>query len=143
MTDNLSKETRSYNMSRIRSKDTKPEMLVRKFLFSQGFRYRLYTNRLPGNPDIVLPKYKCVIFVHGCFWHAHDCRYSVPPKSNQHYWIPKIERNKNRDLHTAAAIRDLNWTVITIWECELKPKVRNTALEKLKLKLHALISTRR
>lgn len=139
MADNLSKETRSYNMSRIRSKDTRPEMQVRKFLFSQGFRYRLHSLKLPGNPDLVLKKYKCVIFVHGCFWHGHhNCRYSVAPKSNQNYWTSKIERNKNRDVKIKEAIRELGWNIITVWECELKPKVRNNTFEKLQVKLYIL-----
>jgi DNA mismatch endonuclease (patch repair protein) len=119
-------------MSRIRSKNTKPELIVRKFLFSNGYRYRLHSSKIPGNPDIVLPRYKAVIFVHGCFWHGHqECRYSVSPKSNQDYWVPKINRNKQRDLCSSVRIRDLGWQVITIWECELKPKTISTTFDSL------------
>jgi DNA mismatch endonuclease (patch repair protein) len=136
MADNLSKETRSFNMSRIRSKDTKPELLVRKFLFSQGFRYRLHSSRIPGSPDIVLSKQKVVVFVHGCFWHGHSgCRHSVMPKSNQDYWIPKIERTKVRDLNSSAVIRELGWDILIIWECELKPKVVDDTLIRLLTRL--------
>jgi len=128
MTDVHSKETRSYNMSRIRSRDTKPELLVRKFLFSKGFRYRLHQKKLPGKPDIVLPKYKTVIFVHGCFWHSHNgCSRSVTPKSNQSYWMPKIERNAKRDVDNAFLLKKMGWRIIVIWECELKTRfIENT-----------------
>lgn len=121
-------EVRSYNMSRIKGKDTKPEMLVRKFLFAQGFRYRLHVKNLPGKPDIVLPKYKTVIFIHGCFWHGHKgCRYFVVPKTRTEWWINKIERNKQNDKIAIKALKKAQWDVITIWECELKPaKVLST-----------------
>jgi len=132
MADNHSKEIRSHNMAQIRSKDTMPELLVRKFLFSNGFRYRLHQSKLPGKPDIVLPKFKTVIFVNGCFWHSHsDCRYAVLPKSNIEYWKPKIERNVKNDLNAIDQLRNLGYTVITIWECELKKASRNNTLENL------------
>src|SRR5690606_38314620 len=98
MTDVHDKETRSYNMSQIRAKDTKPEMLVRKFLFSKGFRFRIHDKKLPGKPDIVLRKFQTVIFIHGCFWHGHDeCSYYVVPKSNTDFWVQKIKGNKEKD----------------------------------------------
>ena len=116
-----SKETRSYNMSRIRSKDTKPEMLVRKFLHKNGFRYRLHVKDLPGKPDIVLPKYKTVIFVHGCFWHGHEgCKYYVVPKTKTEWWVDKINRNKTIDAQSISSLQSTGWKVLEIWECELK-----------------------
>ena len=116
-----SKETRSYNMSRIRSKDTKPEMLVRKFLHKSGFRYRLHVKDLPGKPDIVLPKYKTVIFVHGCFWHGHEgCKYYVVPKTKTEWWVDKINRNKTIDAQSISSLQSTGWKVLEIWECELK-----------------------
>ena len=126
------KETRSYNMSRIRGKDTKPEEIVRKYLFSQGFRYRKNDKRYPGTPDIVLPKYKTVIFVNGCFWHGHsDCKYFVVPKSNTEFWQNKIAANIARDNEKIAQLLRMNWKVITVWECELKPKQRSETLTRL------------
>jgi DNA mismatch endonuclease (patch repair protein) len=123
MTDVHSKETRSYNMSRIRGKDTKPEMLVRRFLHGQGFRYRLHVKDLPGKPDIVLPKYKTVIFVHGCFWHGHEgCRYYVVPKTRTDWWLEKINRNVLNDQFSKQLLITQGWNVIEIWECELKRK---------------------
>ncbi len=121
MADKHSKETRSYNMSRIRSKDTKPEELVRKSLFSRGFRYRKNDARLPGKPDIVLPKYKTVIFVNGCFWHGHEgCKYFVWPKNNEEFWRTKITGNIQRDEKNYALLAQLGWKVLVVWECELK-----------------------
>lgn len=119
------------NMSRIRSTNSKPEEIVRKYLFAQGFRYRKNVKKLPGCPDIVLPKYKTVIFVNGCFWHKHDCPRFVWPSSNQEYWIPKIQRNTKRDSQNAALLKDQGWNVITIWECELKKAVREERLYRL------------
>ena len=110
-------------MSRIRSTNSKPEEIVRKYLFSKGFRYRKNVNKLPGCPDIVLPKYKTVIFVNGCFWHKHDCPRFVWPSSNQEYWKPKILRNVERDKNNCRELSSMGWNVITIWECELKKKV--------------------
>lgn len=132
MPDNYSKEVRSYNMSRIRSKDTKPEEIVRKYLFSRGMRFRKNDKRYSGHPDIVLPKYKTVIFINGCFWHCHEgCRYYVVPKSNPEYWIPKLERNRERDIANIEKLQQEGWRVITVWECELKKPVRQESLEKL------------
>lgn len=126
------KQTRSYNMSQIKGKNTKPEELVRKFLFAQGFRYRKNDKRLPGSPDIVLPKYKTVIFVNGCFWHKHEgCKYFVWPKTNPDFWREKIERNVERDKNNYSKLRETGWKVIIVWECLLKPKVRQETLINL------------
>ena len=115
------KETRSYNMSCIKGKGTKPEEIVRKYLFSQGFRYRKNDKRLPGTPDIVLPKYKTVIFVNGCFWHGHKgCKYFVWPKNNAEFWKNKIESNISRDRKKAETLKDQGWKVLVVWECDLK-----------------------
>lgn len=129
--DNHSKEARSKNMSRIRSTNSKPEEIVRKYLFSQGFRYRKNVRTLPGCPDIVLPKYKTVIFVNGCFWHKHNCPRFVWPSSNEEYWRPKILKNVERDQVSTALLRDAGWNVIVVWECELKKKVREEHLDRL------------
>lgn len=132
MADNHSKRERSYNMSRIHGRDTKPEELVRKFLFSKGLRYRKNDKRYPGHPDIVLPKYRTIIFVNGCFWHMHDgCRYAVMPSSNREYWKPKLERNKKRDSLVHQRLIDEGWNVIVIWECQLRKDTRQTALDNL------------
>ncbi|MES2516260.1 MAG: DNA mismatch endonuclease Vsr [Bacteroidota bacterium] len=120
MADNHSKEIRSFNMSRIRSKNTKPELLVRKFLFSNGFRYRLHDKKLPGKPDIVMPKYKTVIFVHGCFWHGHEnCVKSSIPKTRTDWWFNKINLNKINDLKHQRSLIESGWRVIYIWTCQL------------------------
>lgn len=130
--DNHNKETRSYNMSRIKSTNTKPEELVRKYLFSKGFRYRKNDKRYIGKPDIVLPKYKTIIFINGCFWHGHEnCRYFVMPKSNIDYWEKKILRNIERDKESIKKLEADGWRVLTIWECELKKTVRKQNLDKL------------
>ena len=132
MADVHSKETRSYNMSRIKGKDTKPEILVRKHLFSKGFRYRLHDKRLPGKPDLVFPKHETVVFIHGCYWHGHEeCKYFVPPKSRTEWWMNKINKNKERDRKNISILERQGWKVITVWECELKPDKRNNTLEKL------------
>jgi DNA mismatch endonuclease (patch repair protein) len=121
MADVHSKTIRSYNMSRIRSKNTKPEILVRKFLFSKGFRYKLHDKNLPGKPDIILPKYKTAIFVNGCFWHGHvGCKYYVVPKSRTEWWLNKINSNISRDTQKHAKLKKEGWKVIVIWECKLK-----------------------
>ena len=126
------KKTRSYNMSRIKGKNTKPEEQVRKYLFAQGFRYRKNDKRLPGSPDIVLPKYKTVIFVNGCFWHAHiGCRYFVWPQNNAAFWKEKIQNNIIRDKKNYDKLREMGWQIIVIWECELKPKTRDLTLSRL------------
>ncbi len=131
MADNHSKEIRSKNMSHIRSTNSKPEEIVRKYLFSQGFRYRKNVKKLPGCPDIVLPKYHTVIFVNGCFWHKHDCPRFVWPSSNLDYWKPKILRNVERDQINTEKLRSSGWRVITIWECELKKSLRDARLDAL------------
>lgn len=120
MADNHSKEIRSKNMSHIRSTNSKPEELVRKHLFSKGFRYRKNVKDLPGCPDIVLPKYRTVVFVNGCFWHKHDCPRFVWPTSNTEYWTKKIAGNVERDKANELKLAVLGWKVITVWECELK-----------------------
>lgn len=107
-------------MSQIKSKNTKSEDFVRKYLFAQGFRFRKNDKRYVGHPDIVLPKYKTAIFINGCFWHMHDCKDFVLPKSNLEYWIPKLERNKKRDELNINLLQSDGWHVIVIWECELK-----------------------
>lgn len=130
--DIKSKEARSYNMSRIRNKDTKPEELVRKYLFSCGFRYRKNDTRLPGKPDIVLPKYKTVIFVNGCFWHGHEgCRYFIWPKNNADFWKEKIKGNVLRDDRISSELQKDGWRVLTVWECELKAAKRQATLDAL------------
>lgn len=123
MTDVHNKVTRSYNMSRIRSKNTQPEILVRKFLFANGFRYRINDKRLPGKPDIVLPKYKTVIFVNGCFWHGHEnCKYFKLPSTRTEWWKEKIEGNIKNDIKTHTILTEDGYRVIVIWECEIKNK---------------------
>ena len=121
MSDKLTPQQRSHCMSRIRGKDTKPEILVRKELHARGFRFRLQDRKLPGRPDIVLPKYGVAIMVNGCFWHGHKgCRYATKPKSNVEFWQSKIQRNQHRDEVTSSHLEALGWHVITIWECELR-----------------------
>ena len=132
MADVHDKITRSYNMSRIRATNTKPEMLVRKFLHAQGFRYKLHDKTLPGKPDLVLPKYKTIIFIHGCFWHGHThCKYFVVPKTRTDWWLNKINTNCTNDSKAIKTLKKEGWKVITIWECELKP----TQIEKNLLRL--------
>lgn len=129
--DNHSPKVRSYNMSRIRSVNTKPEEIVRKFLFKEGFRYRKNVNKLPGSPDIVLVKYKTVIFVNGCFWHKHDCPKFVWPKTNINYWSSKILKNVERDKINYQKLQELGWNVIIVWECELNSSVRQKTLNNI------------
>lgn len=130
--DNHSALERSYNMSRIKSINTKPEELVRKYLFREGFRYRKNVRNLPGCPDIVLAKYHTVIFINGCFWHAHkNCKNFVYPKSNQTYWRDKLKRNQERDQKNNLMLRRQGWKVLVVWECELKPNMRGITLSKL------------
>lgn len=130
--DRHSKETRSYNMSMIKNKNTKPEEMVRKYLFSKGLRYRKNVNTLPGKPDIVLRKYNTIVFVNGCFWHGHEnCKYFVMPKSNIEFWNKKISNNIERDKRIYRALTDAGWNVLTIWECELKKAKRENTLEYL------------
>lgn len=121
MADVHSKETRSFNMSRIKGKNTGPEIMVRKFLFSKGFRFRIHDKKLPGKPDIVMSKYRTVIFVNGCFWHGHEnCRYFILPKTNSDWWEEKIKRTISTDACTVEKLKKDGWNVITIWECDLK-----------------------
>lgn len=134
MADVHSKKTRSYNMSQIKGKNTKPELLVRKFLFSKGFRYTLHNKNLPGKPDIILPKHRTVIFVHGCFWHGHkNCKYFVVPKTRTAWWLNKINSNIANDKRKHSSLVKQGWKIITIWECKLKPaKLANTLQALLK-----------
>ncbi|KJS02427.1 MAG: endonuclease [Peptococcaceae bacterium BRH_c4a] len=130
--DNRSKEKRSKNMSHIKSKGTKPEETVCKYLFSQGFRYRKNVKDLPGHPDIVLPKYKVAVFVNGCYWHGHEgCKYFVLPKSNVDFWLNKIEYNKRRDKANHEKLEQLGWNVLTVWECEIRHGDKEKALSNL------------
>lgn len=132
MADVHNKDTRSYNMSRIRSKNTKPEILVRKFLHSHGFRFRIHVDYLPGKPDIVLLKYKTVILIHGCFWHGHEsCTFARIPKSNVDYWSKKLSNNIKRDKQHIEALKKIGWSVIIIWECQLKKPELISTLEQL------------
>ena len=135
--DKLTKEQRHRCMASIRGKGTKPEIMVRKFLFSRGFRYRLNHPRLPGHPDIVLRKYRAVVFVNGCFWHGHEgCRFFVLPKTNTAFWKEKIARNRTRDVEERKRLAEMGWHCITIWECQLKPAVRAQTLESLAFTLN-------
>ncbi|PWN05450.1 very short patch repair endonuclease [Rhodohalobacter mucosus] len=121
MADVHEPKTRSYNMSQISGKDTKPEMIVRKFLHSNGFRYSLHRKDLPGKPDLVLPKYNSVIFVHGCFWHAHEgCKYFKIPETRTEWWKEKLHKNKERDKKHIQELEEMGWNVIVVWECETK-----------------------
>jgi DNA mismatch endonuclease (patch repair protein) len=121
MTDHLKPAERSRNMSKIKSKNTRPEKVVRSFLHLNGFRFRLHNKNLPGKPDITLKKYNTVIFVNGCFWHHHkNCKRANIPKSNKDYWIPKIEKNKSRDKKNIADLKKNKWKVLVVWECEVK-----------------------
>ena len=131
MADNLSKEVRSKNMSHIRSTNSKPEEIVRRYLFSKGLRYRKNVRTLPGKPDIVLPKYKTIVLVNGCFWHKHDCGRFVMPTSNTEYWEKKINGNVERDKTNIALLEEQGWRVITIWECQLKKRVQSVNLSRL------------
>ena len=131
MADNLTKEVRSMNMSHIRSNNSKPEEIVRKFLFANGFRYRKNVKSLPGCPDIVLPKYHTVIFVNGCFWHKHNCSRFVWPTSNQEYWRQKILHNVERDKRNTDLLQQTGWKVLVVWECELKTKNRSETLQRV------------
>ena len=125
-------ETRSFNMSMIKGKNTKPEIMVRKFLFQNGFRYRLNYSKLPGKPDIVLPKYKTAIFVNGCFWHGHEgCKYFVIPKTRTEWWLEKINGTIGRDKKKMSELQKMGWNVKVVWECELKPEKRARTLENL------------
>lgn len=135
----LEKQRRHDNMAAIHSKDTKPELIVRKYLFARGFRYRLNHRRLPGHPDIVMRKYRTCIFVNGCFWHGHEgCKYFTMPKTNTEFWQKKITRNKERDQQQKARLAEMGWHCITLWECELKPKIRLQTLTALEYTLNGI-----
>lgn len=119
-------------MSHIKNKNTKPEVLVRRFLFANGCRFRLHRTDMPGKPDIVLPKYKTVIFVNGCFWHGHlDCKYATIPETNREFWDNKISRNKERDTVTYSLLKNMGWRVMVVWQCQLKPKTKDQTLQHL------------
>lgn len=125
MADKLTAEQRSENMRRIRSKDTKPEMQVRRFVHAQGYRYRLHVSNLPGKPDLVFPKLRKVIFVHGCFWHLHKkCSEGRIPESRRDYWEPKLKRNVERDRKHTIALRKLGWKSLVVWECDIMHSAR-------------------
>ena len=145
MSDCLTKEQRHKNMVAIHCKNTKPEMIVRRFLFNRGFRYRLNHPRLPGKPDIVLRKYRMVIFVNGCFWHGHEgCKYFVMPKSNVEFWQAKIAGNQTRDKQVQQQLASMGWHSITIWECQLEIAVREVTLQSLAYTLnHIYLEDRR
>ncbi len=157
MTDKLTPQQRHKNMAAIKAKNTKPEMIVRKGLWSRGFRYRLNHKRLPGHPDLVLRKYRTCIFVNGCFWHGHHIKFNVEglefrdghsklsvessecckiPKSNREFWVNKIRRNKERDREEQRRLAEMGWHCITVWECELTPKRREETLESLAFTLN-------
>lgn len=122
MADIVDRKTRSRMMSGIKGKDTKPELVIRKALFAKGFRYRLHDKKLPGKPDLVFPKFNAVIFVHGCFWHAHDCHLFKWPSTNEAFWREKINRNKSIDKQNCSKLVNKGWRVLEIWECALKGK---------------------
>mgnify|MGYP002672744445 FL=1 len=127
MSDKLTPEKRSWNMSRIKGKDTKIEVEVRKYLFSKGYRFRKNDKRYPGKPDIVLPKYHVAIFVHGCFWHRHEgCKDATTPKTRTEFWLEKFDKNVKNDRIKQEKLRELGWKVIVIWECELKRSFQET-----------------
>lgn len=147
MSDKLTPEQRHHNMAAIRAKDTKPEILVRKYLWSHGFRYRLNHPRLPGKPDIVLRKYRTCVFVNGCFWHGHELQYDNDnflqssecckiPRSNTEFWVKKILRNKERDKEVQQKLLSMGWHSITMWECQLKPTMREKTLSSLAFTLN-------
>ena len=134
--DNLSKKERSKNMINIKSKNTKPELIIRKLLFSKGYRYKIHDKKLPGKPDIVMPKLKVVVNVNGCYWHYHGCSRSNIPKTQTGYWVEKLENNKRRDFQNKRKLKKLGWRVIDIWECTLK----KSNLEKTFNRLERLIA---
>ena len=123
---------RSRNMSAIRSQDTKPEMFVRRAIHGAGFRFRLRTPSLPGKPDLILPRFRLTIFVHGCFWHGHDCKFGHVPRTNQHYWSKKLDRNKVRDRANIMALKELGWNTLILWECSLADDV-NELITRLQI----------
>jgi len=145
MTDTVDKQTRSKMMSAVRAKNTKLEIEIRRRLFAQGFRYRLHARDLPGTPDIVLPKYSAVIFVHGCFWHYHGCSRSTIPDSRRNWWRKKLEDNRTRDAKALAELRSNGWRVVVIWECSVrKPGIdRQKALDRVCLRTGEFLRSKR
>ncbi len=140
MADSLSKEKRSWNMSRIRGKDTAIEIKVRKYLFSRGFRFRKNVADIPGKPDIVLPRYKTVIFIHGCYWHRHQgCKYCYTPKSNVEFWSRKFENNIRNDENNRKLLCEAGWNVITLWECDIEKRFEST-METLEQQLRSSLT---
>ena len=132
MTDHITPEHRSWNMSRIKGKDTEIEIKVRSWLFSKGFRFRKNDKRYPGKPDIVLPKYRTVVFINGCFWHRHvGCKYATMPKTRTEYWKEKFERNVENDRLHRSQLEQMGWNVITVWECELKADKLSKTLDRI------------
>ena len=135
MTDRLTPQRRSWNMSRIKGKNTKPEVAVRSLLHQMGLRFRLHVRRLPGSPDIVLARWNSAIFVHGCFWHRHPhCRFAYTPKSRKQFWLSKLEDNANRDRHAIAALKRDGWKTLVVWECELRDPERLSARLKREIR---------
>ena len=138
MSDTMTPQQRHYCMSRIRGKATKPELIVRQWLWSHGYRYRLNVKSVPGKPDIVLRKYRTALFVNGCFWHGHEgCSKYVVPKSNTEFWISKIDRNKERDRKEYEALHEAGWQVIVIWECQLKKTNTEETMRKVEHSLNS------
>ena len=136
--DSITPEHRSWNMSQVKGKDTKPELKVRSWLFKNGYRYRKNDKRLPGKPDVVMPKYRVVIFVHGCFWHRHPgCKNTRTPKSNIEFWETKFSRNVENDKRHVRELEDLGWRVITSWECELGNKTFEDTMKRVEQEILA------
>jgi DNA mismatch endonuclease, patch repair protein len=129
--DKISKEQRSAVMKQVRRIDTAPELLVRRGLHRRGLRFRVGDRRLPGSPDLVFPRFRTVVFVHGCFWHGHGCRTSLTPRSNTEFWNAKITTNQRRDARKETALLELGWRVFTVWECSLVPSALDEALDSL------------
>jgi len=145
MTDVVDRQTRSKMMSAVRAKNTKLEIEIRQRLFAQGFRYRLHTRDLPGTPDIVLPKYSAIVFVHGCFWHYHGCFRSTIPDSRRDWWRKKLEDNRTRDAKVLAELRSNSWRVVVIWECSVRrPGIdRQKALDRVCLRVGKFLRSKR
>ncbi len=144
MTDTVDKVTRSRIMSSVQSKNTKLELEVRHRLFAMGFRYRLHVNKLPGTPDLVFPKYRSIVFIHGCFWHYHGCHLSSIPKTRSSWWKKKLEDNAKRDSAVLFELQELGWRVLLIWECGFrKPKIkRSEALDAISLRAAGFLNSR-
>lgn len=140
MVDVVDSETRSRMMSGIKAKNTRPEVLVRKILHAEGFRFRIHVGALPGKPDIVLPKYKVAIFVHGCFWHGHSCRYFKVPKTRTEFWLDKINKNTERDRGHMLKLQNQGWRVLIIWECAVRGARRNDADKKIATMVKAFLA---